>query len=52
MRAQERRLVRRLMIFASVLVAVMVGVTLWLAFQQPGRTPPPSGTEAGAAAGP
>jgi hypothetical protein len=51
MRPQERRLLRRLMIFASVLVAMMVTVTLWLAFQDTTRTPPPSGAEPGASTG-
>jgi hypothetical protein len=50
MRPQERQMLRRLMLVASLLVAVMVGVTLWLAFQDTVRTPPSTG-EPGASSG-
>jgi hypothetical protein len=47
---RERRLIRRLMLFASVLVAIMAAAMLWTALQQGARPTP--GSESGVSSGP
>jgi len=43
----ERRFMTRLMIVASVLVATLVAVTLWLTFQEPDARPSPAASQPG-----
>ena len=52
MTPRERRIIGRLLIVASVLMAAMVAAMFWTALQSETRTPPPSQPGAGEGAGP